>query len=1014
MGEDRKVFGGRLRACRETAGMSQVELAERCGLSVRAVSNLESGRTRWPYRDTLNRLADGLGLREEARAEFIAATDRRLGRAVASAATTAAAGGGVTDSRGAGNSGVVPRLLPATVPAFAGRRRELAILSQMLDQPGGTAVVTAIGGMAGVGKTALAVRWAHQLAGEFPDGQLFVNLRGFDPAGTPLTCADAVLPLLEALGVPADRLPGTVAAQLGLYRSLLAGRRILIVLDNAHDEAQVRPLLPGSVTCRVVVTSRNQLPGLVAIDAARPLALDVLTDAEARDLLRHRLGGDRLSADPDATARIIASCARLPLALSVIASRAAMHPDLPLSQVAADLSARPDLDSYAVGTDSAADIRAVLSWSYRQLDAESARAFRLAGVHPGQDLDRYVVAALCGITLSRAGHVLGMLAGGCLIQHAAQGRFRMHDLLRRYARELCDAHDSDQDRMQTLTRLLDYYLRSAADAMDAAFPDERHRRPRIAPPAVTIPVMLDASAALTWLNAERPTLVAVAVYAAHNGWHSHATRLAALLYRYLDAGGYTAEAITVHGNAAHAAGMSGDHLAEANALTNLGSAYVRQGHYQSAAGHCQQAIAIYRHGPDRLGEARAVSNLGLVELQQGHLEDATIYIGRGIALFRDIGDRANEANSLTNLGIAEHRQGRFSQAMEHVQQALAVCRELGDTGTQTHALTITGTIHTRQGNYLEAAAVLHQALVLARQAGDRAAEADILNELGLAELRQGQYQRAAYTLQRALDLAADSGSLTLQAQVLNKLGEVQLCTAHTTDAHDRYAAALKLASGTGAKREQAEAHDGLGRAYHEYGDVREARRHWRESLSLYTELGAPEVGLIRARLAANGHTSTVPSGNPTVPVSNPEVAADSPDSMHHLEPVWNSCSGRVVISLRCWRPRASTSTASTSLAPTYQPERRPARVHPPQPRRQDPTHLVISDRHSETPPQPAGRGPRGGGRRTAGAAASRPPWRRPALDPGTPRPTPSSRAAAARGELAAPGQCPGPARCSAC
>ena len=291
--------------------------------------------------------------------------------------------------------------LPAAVPAFVGRRAQLATLSQVLQQPGGTAVITAIGGTAGVGKTALAVHWAHQVAGEFPDGQLYVNLRGFDPSGTPVTPDEAVRVLLDSLDVPAEQRPQTVEARLGLYRSLLAGKRMLVLLDNARDAAQVRPLLPGAPTCRVIVTSRNQLAGLVATEAARPLQLDVLTDREASQLLEQRLGADRLAAHPGAAARIIASCARLPLALSIIAARAAMRPDLSLREIAAELAASPDLDAFRDDSDPAADVRAAFSWSYRQFDAEAARAFRLAGLHPGPDLERYAVAALAASTAGR-------------------------------------------------------------------------------------------------------------------------------------------------------------------------------------------------------------------------------------------------------------------------------------------------------------------------------------------------------------------------------------------------------------------------------------------------------------------------------------------------------------------------------------------------------------------------------------------------------------------------------------
>jgi transcriptional regulator with XRE-family HTH domain len=407
--------------------LSQQELAERSGLSIRAISKLECGWTRWPYPDSVDRLADALGLRDAERAEFMVAAERRLGQ-------------GTRTVRPHAGDAYVPQLLPAFIPAFVGRAGELETLSAMVDEPGGTTLVTAVTGTAGVGKTALAVHWAHQVAREFPDGQLFVNLRGFGPSGTPLTPADAVQVFLDALRAPADRLPTTVAAQLGLYRSLLAGKRMLIVLDNARDAAQVRPLLPGSPTCRVIVTSREQLPGLTAIEAARPLTVNALTSAEARQLLVRRLGPVRLAADRQATDQIIHSCAGLPLALCIVAARAGLRPDLPLARIATDLAGQPSLDAFTGLADPAADIRAVFSWSYRQLDGDAARTFRLAGLHSGADLEAYTVAALTGATLELAGRTLDVLARASLIQVAGQERYSMNSLLRAYAREQAVQH----------------------------------------------------------------------------------------------------------------------------------------------------------------------------------------------------------------------------------------------------------------------------------------------------------------------------------------------------------------------------------------------------------------------------------------------------------------------------------------------------------------------------------------------------------------------------------------------
>ena len=433
MDDGAQGFGGLLRSRRRKSGLSQLELAERSGLSTRAISKLECGRTQWPYPDSVGRLADALGLRDTERVEFTAAAQRRLGlRAV--------------PARRHVDRDYVPRLLPAPNPAFTGRVGESAALSRMLDEPAGTALVTAITGTAGVGKTALAVNWAHRAASRFPDGQLFIDLRGFGPSGGPPTPAQAARVFLDALRVPADRLPATAEAQLGLFRSLLAGKRMLVVLDNARNAAQVRPLLPGGSGCRVIVTSRDRLAGLTVTDGARPLALGTLSDTEARHLLAGRLGPARLAADRPATDRIVASCAGLPLALCIVATRAELRPDLPLARIAAELAAAPRLDAFTDMSDPAADLRAAFSWSYRQLDVDAALAFRLAGLHPDLGLEPDTIAALTGTTPELAGRALDALARASLIHTAGQERYTMHRLLRAYAGEQAARHGDERSR----------------------------------------------------------------------------------------------------------------------------------------------------------------------------------------------------------------------------------------------------------------------------------------------------------------------------------------------------------------------------------------------------------------------------------------------------------------------------------------------------------------------------------------------------------------------------------------
>jgi tetratricopeptide (TPR) repeat protein len=674
-----------------------------------------------------------------------------------------------------------------------------------------------------------------------------MNLRGFDLSESPVTPADAVRVFLDALQVPADLVPSTLEACVGLYRSLLAGKRMLVMLDNARDAAQVRPLLPGTSTCRVIVTSRDQLAGLAAIEAARPLALEVLADGEARDLLARRLGAGRVAADPAAVAGIVASCARLPLALSVIAARAALRPDLSLAQIAANLAAQPGLGGFADDGDPAADLRAAFSWSYRQLPAEAARAFRLAGSHPGPDFDRYAIAALTGATADAADHLLDVLARVCMIQPAGPDRYGLHDLLRGYAREIADDEDGEDGRRAALTRLFDYYLDTVAIAVDAAFPAERHRLPAV-PPSAPGPPVADEAVALAWLAAERPTLAAVAVYAARHGWPGHATRLSAALFRYLDTGGHHTQALAIHSSAGHAARHLGDRAAEANALNSLGVMELRQGRYQQAIGHFEQALPRYRQAGSRTGEARVLSNLGFTEFLQGRSQQAADHLAQSLDMFRDVGDRAGEARDLASLGFMDLRQGRYEQAASHLRQSAALCRETRDKGGEARALGNLGEVELRQGRYQQAADHVEQALALFQELDDRTSQTDTLTSLGLIDLRQGHHEQAAARLRQALDLCRDTGDLSSQATALNCLGELLLATGRPADARAQHAAALSVAAQASDSYEQARAHDGLASTYQASGRMAEARPHWQEALTGYESIGAPEAHQVRAKL----------------------------------------------------------------------------------------------------------------------------------------------------------------------
>jgi DNA-binding SARP family transcriptional activator len=434
----------------------------------------------------------------------------------------------------------VPAQLPPTVAGFAGRDAELARLDAILPQatrngPSGdaSAAIATIVGTAGVGKTALAVHWAHRVREQFPDGQLYVNLRGFDRCGPAADPAQALQGFLDALAVPPEQIPDGLDAQAGLYRSLLADKRVLVVLDNARDPGQVRPLLPGSPGCLALVTSRSHLTGLVAAEGAVPLGLDLLTVSEAQDLLARRLGVDRVASEPEAVHEIIERSARLPLALTIAAARAATRPGFPLAETAAELrGAATVLDPFD-GGELATNARAVFSWSYCALSTDGARLFRLLGLHPGPDIAVAAAASLAAVPAGRARVLLAELARAHLVTEHRPGRYALHDLLRAYARERACTQVSDGTRDAAVGRVLDHYLHTAHAAATLMDPYFASADPAPPQPGVVADRPATAEDALGWFLAERGTLPAAVNLAAEAGYATHSWQLAWALTTFL-------------------------------------------------------------------------------------------------------------------------------------------------------------------------------------------------------------------------------------------------------------------------------------------------------------------------------------------------------------------------------------------------------------------------------------------------------------------------------------------------
>jgi DNA-binding SARP family transcriptional activator/tetratricopeptide (TPR) repeat protein len=629
---------------------------------------------------------------------------------------------------------VVPRQLPADTDAFTGREAALKTLDGLLGDPHGPAprpvAVAAIAGTAGIGKTALAVHWAHRVADRFPDGHLYVNLRGFDPSGSPMEPAEAIRGFLDALQVPPQQVPAGLEAQAGLYRSLLAGRRMLVLLDNARDADQVVPLLPGAPGCLVLVTSRNRLAGLVAVAGAQPLALDLLGRDEAVRLLARRLGDDRVTAEPDATDELVTSCAGLPLALAIVAARAATHPEFPLAALADQLRvARDGLDGFD-GGDTATDVRAVFSWSYHRLGAPAARLFRLLGLHPGPDVGTGVAASLAGVPVAQARPLLAELARAHLVTEHTPGRYAFHDLLRAYAGELAHTLDTGTDRRAATHRLLDHYLHTARDADLLLYPHGEPVTPAMPQPGVTPERLSGRDQAMAWFTAEHPVLLAAIEQATRAGFHQHACRLAWTLDVFLHRRGHWHDRAAVQQAALDAARRLGDRGAQARSHRHLGFADADLGRYDDAQRHLGRALELSDAAGDLDGQAWAHYYRNLVEGLQGRDAEALDAAQRALHLFQAAGDRVGQASALTDVGWYHGRLGNHRQALTFCGQALTLHRELGNRAYQAHTWSCLGDTHLHLGDRPQAIACYRQALALFRELGDRYGEAGSLAHLG--------------------------------------------------------------------------------------------------------------------------------------------------------------------------------------------------------------------------------------------------------------------------------------------
>ncbi|SFF47337.1 DNA-binding transcriptional activator of the SARP family [Actinacidiphila alni] len=657
----------------------------------------------------------------------------------------------------------VPSQLPHDLPTFAGRVRELAHLEAVVAAADGegtaSGTVLAVTGMAGVGKTAFAVHFARRMAPRYPDGQLYLNLRGFGVPKTSLAPERALYLLLESLGVTAAKLPQDVDALAAAFRTIVAERRLLILLDNARDADQIRPLLAGAPGCLVVVTSRDQLSGLVVKDGAHHLTLNVLSADESREALERRIGAGRVRAEPEAVDEIVARGARLPLALALVAGRAATRSGFSLATVAAELREEAaSLDAFG-DADDTLDVRSVFSWSYHALSPEAARLFRLLALHPGPDASPAGVASLAGRTPGRTRRLVGELVSASLLGEHRPGRFRMHDLLRQYAAELLDAEDDDADRTAATNRLIGYYLLTAYEAARMT----SQTLPELVLPAAATGVVPETISgyprAMEWFRREHAALLGVVAQAAVlPGFETHTWQLAWSLMEYLQRCGRWEDQITVQRTALAAARRGDDRLGRAHALRNLARAFIETSRLDKAEEHLNRSLGLAEELGDVGLRARIHGNLAMIRLRRGLPDEALPHVRAAVDLFREDGDRAGQANALNNLGWIHAELGDYQRALAYCRQALTLLRHLGDRKAEAAAWDSLGYVHHRLGDYRQAKESYHRALDLDRELADTWNEADTLVRLGDAHLASGDQRDARLAWHAALIILETLGS----------------------------------------------------------------------------------------------------------------------------------------------------------------------------------------------------------------------------------------------------------------
>ena len=746
----------------------------------------------------------------------------------------------------------IPRQLPAAVSVFVGREREFEILRGWALAETGAGGLLLIAGTAGVGKTSLAVGFAHRVRDEFPDGQLFVNLRGYDPEA-PLLPSAALERFLHALGVPPTSIPGDLEERAELYRTLSADRRILVVLDNAVTAGQVRPLLPGGAGCLVLVTTRGRLSGLTAREGAHRMTLGLLGRAEAVALFQAATGAYREPDPPEQVAELVDLCARLPLALRIVAERAAVRPLMPLRELIADLRSESSLWS-ALSVEDSADadaVRSVFAWSYRALPPPAAKAFRRLGLHPGPEFSSGVAAALVGDDERRARGLVDLLVGAHLLEQVGADRYQFHDLLRAYALSQVASDESPEDRDAALKRAIEWYLHTAYAAVAATqslVPSVVLEPPG---PYLEIPTFESPAEAMSWYASERANLATAVRSAADAGFATLAWQLPAVLFPLHDAYGVLEDWTRTALQGLEAARADGDETGQAALLHSLGAAYRAARDLEAAQASYDEALALYSSVGDQSGVLRTTNALGLVHLRRRHLELAIAKFEKTLALAEQHGDVAWYGVAHDNLATVYDGMGLPEQAVEHAEKALELYRAAGaDAYTYVDPLLALARTSREAGDLGAAAAHLAAASeILESGIVFQTLSYAVLREHADQELAAGRFEQALEENTRAAALARDLGDRSREVFAIDAMGQALQASGRVEEAVDFYRTAI--ATGTPHllnSFETAVVLSHLAGALEQTGQVDKAQSTREEAATLLGEFADPRARALRAEL----------------------------------------------------------------------------------------------------------------------------------------------------------------------